>query len=387
MVVLDNHVSLPTWCCSNNDGNGFFGDVNFDPKEWVQGLSIVARTYKDNPAVVAMSMRNELRGARQSEGDWRLYMEEGATTIHRENPNILIIVSGLNFDTNLEFLKTKPFEVNFDDKLVFEAHWYTFSISKEKWIAQSNNICADITQSAKNNYLFLISGNRPFPLFLSEFGIDQRGVNEADNRYISCLLATVAEYDIDWALWALQGSYILREGEANHDEAYGILDINWDNVKNPSFLEKLQLITQINQDVKPNHPTYYLLYHPLSGQCTKIGKTVYLTNCKTASRFDQHEDGGPIKLAGASQCLGVVDEGVGAQASNDCSSMWRSVSSSRLHLAAPRGQGKFLCLEKNDADSTIVTKKCLCIGDNLQNAPNCPQNPEIQWFKLVPANV
>lgn len=51
MVVLDNHVSQPTWCCSNNDGNGFFGDVNFDPKEWEQGLSIVARTYKDNPAV------------------------------------------------------------------------------------------------------------------------------------------------------------------------------------------------------------------------------------------------------------------------------------------------------------------------------------------------
>ncbi|KAL2544268.1 Glycosyl hydrolase superfamily protein [Forsythia ovata] len=256
MVVLDNHISQP---CT---------------------------------VVVAMSMRNELRSARQNEGDWRRYMEE-----------------------------------------------------------------------------------------------DQRGVNEADNRYISCLLATVAENDIDWALWTFQGSYILREGKANLYEAYGVLDINWDRAKNPTFLERLQLIKQINQDVMPIRPTYYLLYHPLSGQCVQFGETVSLTNCKTASRFDQHKDGGPIKLTGSLQCLGVAGNGIAARASNDCSSKWRSVSSSRLHLAAPNGQGKFLCLEMNAADSTIMTKKCLCFGDNLQDAPNCPQNPVIQWFKLVPANV
>lgn len=51
MVVLDNHVSQPNWCCGNDDGNGFFGDANFDPKEWLQGLAVVARTYKGNPTV------------------------------------------------------------------------------------------------------------------------------------------------------------------------------------------------------------------------------------------------------------------------------------------------------------------------------------------------
>lgn len=51
MVVLDNHVSLPTWCCSDGDGNGFFGDDHFSPAEWLQGLAAVAKTYKGNPAV------------------------------------------------------------------------------------------------------------------------------------------------------------------------------------------------------------------------------------------------------------------------------------------------------------------------------------------------
>lgn len=51
MVVLDNHVSYPIWCCSGDDGNGFFGDKYFDPKEWLQGLSMVSITYKDTPMV------------------------------------------------------------------------------------------------------------------------------------------------------------------------------------------------------------------------------------------------------------------------------------------------------------------------------------------------
>ncbi|KAG6388268.1 hypothetical protein SASPL_153470 [Salvia splendens] len=60
MVVLGNHVSRPTWCCAGNDGNGFFGDAYFDPKEWLQGLAAGATTYKGFPQVVGMSLRNEL---------------------------------------------------------------------------------------------------------------------------------------------------------------------------------------------------------------------------------------------------------------------------------------------------------------------------------------
>lgn len=46
MVVLDNHVSRPQWCCGRDDGNGFFGDLYFDVDEWVRGLKIVAKKFK-----------------------------------------------------------------------------------------------------------------------------------------------------------------------------------------------------------------------------------------------------------------------------------------------------------------------------------------------------
>ncbi|KAL0312527.1 UNVERIFIED_CONTAM: Glycosyl hydrolase 5 family protein [Sesamum radiatum] len=350
MVVLDNHVSQPKWCCGGGDGNGFFGDAEFDPTEWLQGLTAVAKTYKVYSAVV-----------------------------------------GLSYDTDLGFLKAKPFGVKLNNKLVYEAHWYSFGTPADEWAAETNHLCGAAARTARDNYVFLTTGDNPFPLFLSEFGIDQRGVNEADNRYISCLLAVAAETDIDWALWTFQGSYMLREGTVNLEEVYGVNDLNWDRPRNPAFLDRLQLIRQLNQEPKTNSPTYYIMFHPQSGQCVHIGKTnIVLANCKTASRWDQHQDGGTIKVAGSGQCLGVAGDGKAARVSDDCSSngsKWMYVSASGLHLGAQDGEAKYLCLERNASDSTLVTKKCLCVGDNLVDFPTCADNPQVQWFKLVPANV
>ena len=70
MVILDNHLSKPGWCCSNTDGNGFFGDAFFDPDVWVDGLTRMAATFAAAPNVVGMNLRNELRGPRQNANDW-----------------------------------------------------------------------------------------------------------------------------------------------------------------------------------------------------------------------------------------------------------------------------------------------------------------------------
>ena len=51
MVVSDNHISQPRWCCNNDDGNGFFGDRYFDPQEWLQGISLAAQNLKSKSQV------------------------------------------------------------------------------------------------------------------------------------------------------------------------------------------------------------------------------------------------------------------------------------------------------------------------------------------------
>jgi hypothetical protein len=70
MVILDNQMTTPGWCCSTTDGNGFFGDKYFDPEEWLNGLKTMATMFRKTKNVVGMSLRNELRGPYENVSLW-----------------------------------------------------------------------------------------------------------------------------------------------------------------------------------------------------------------------------------------------------------------------------------------------------------------------------
>ncbi|XP_058102111.1 glycosyl hydrolase 5 family protein-like [Magnolia sinica] len=415
MVVLDNHVSRPQWCCGNNDGNGFFGDPYFDPEEWLEGLAIVAKRFKGKAQVVGMSLQNELRGPRQSELGWYQQVRRGARTIHKINPNVLVIVSGLNYGTDLSFLGRRPLGMDLGKKLVYEAHWYAFSEGrKREWEKQSpSRICADSVGKFENRAGFVTHGNNATPLFISEFGVDQRGVNRADNRFLSCFLAFAAGRDMDWAMWALQGSYYLRNDRAGFEETYGVLDTDWKQPKNPKFQERFGLVHEMmqgmrietclmsslvqllikkkkffNADPGSNGSSYLILYHPLSGHCIEGSKdgNIQATDCQRRSKWIYNGNKTPIQLMGTDQCLRVAGNGLSPILSTNCSddqSRWRMVSSSKLQIATMDAQGGFQCLEKSSSNSsTIITSQCLCLNEST-----CDENPETQWFNFVSSNL
>ncbi|WZY75002.1 hypothetical protein YC2023_021386 [Brassica napus] len=235
MVILDNHLTYPGWCCSDNDLDAFFGYPNFDPVIWAKGLGKMATLFRNVTNVIGMSLRNEPRGTRDYPDLWFRFMPKGAEAVHAANPEVLVILSGIDFDTNLSFLRDRFFNVSFTDKLVFEQHWYSFSHEGGAWVKHnSNDICAKIIGEVNHNGGFLL--DRGFPLILSEFGTDERGVDVSGNRYMNCLVAWAAEKDLDWAVWALTGDYYLRIGTKHMVETYGVLDATWKNVRNsPEF--------------------------------------------------------------------------------------------------------------------------------------------------------
>ncbi|XP_017701932.1 glycosyl hydrolase 5 family protein-like [Phoenix dactylifera] len=393
MVVLDNHVSRPQWCCGDDDGNGFFGDTYFDPEEWLRGLEFVATRYRsDNPQVVGMSMRNELRGPNQSEPAWYRNIARGAQKIHGTNPDVLIIASGLSYDTDLSFLRKRPLGSDFDSKLVLEAHWYAFSGGQRLvWADQPpNRVCSEMVRRFDEQAGFVIRNENgtSLPLFVSEFGVDQRGTNRADNRFLSCFLGYAAERDLDWALWALQGSYYLRNGIPGFNETYGVLDANWDRPKNPRFREKFRLIQDTLQDPRLSVAAYQIIYHPHSGQCVSVddSSNVVLSDCKKRKRWSYNGNRTAVWLMGSAQCLRVEGEGLPVLLSAECDdnrSVWGPVSSSWFQISGMDAQGRHLCLERNSSNSnSIFTKKCLCL-DNL----GCSKNPQTQWFHFIPSNV
>lgn len=193
-----------------------------------------------------MSLRNELRGPQQSMSSWYKNVKRGARRIHQANPNVLIIVSGLNYGTDLSFLQDRPLGLSLDKKLVYEAHWYSFSLGKRRDWEQKHpgRMCAGAIRRFESKVGFLADDK---PLFVSEIGVDQRGINRADNRFLPCFLAYAADKDLDWAMWALQGSYYRRNGKVGFEETYGVLDAGWDGPRNSEFNRKFRLLQELLQ--------------------------------------------------------------------------------------------------------------------------------------------
>ncbi|KAG7980014.1 hypothetical protein I3843_05G159000 [Carya illinoinensis] len=380
MVILDNHISKPGWCCSASDRNGFFGDEYFNPDLWVKGLTRMARIFNGEANVVGMSLRNELRGARQNINDWYRYMQKGAEAVHSANSDVLVILSGLNYDKDLSFIRDQPVDITFTGKLVYEMHWYGFTDGKAWESGNPNQVCGRVVNNMMRLSGFLLEQGRP--LFVSEFGIDLRGTNVNDNRYFNCFMAVAAEHDLDWALWTLVGSYYLREGVIGSSEYYGVLDSNWRDIRNPSFLKRISTLQSPFQGPGLEETNRHkVIFHPLTGLCVlrkSLLEPLRLGPC-TDSEAWSYTSQKTLKLLGTRYCLqaeGLDDPAALGIICTVLGSKWEVISDSQMHLSTKVGNGTTVCLDV-DSSNNVVTTTCKCISrDNM-----C--DPESQWFKLV----
>ncbi|VAH48817.1 hypothetical protein VPH35_029855 [Triticum aestivum] len=392
MVILDNHVSKPGWCCDNSDGNGFFGDGYFEPDVWVDGLTKMATMFAGVPHVVGMSLRNELRGPRQNSNDWYKYMQRGAEAVHAANPRVLVILSGLSFDNDLAFLNSRQVSLSFARKAAFEVHWYSFSNGQEWAAGNPNEVCARIGASVSRRALYLL--DQGWPVFLSEFGVDNRGGNANDNRYYGCAAAVAADLDLDWALWTLQGSYYLRQGVLDLDEVYGVLDRAWSRPRNDTALRRVQPLQRpLRGPGYAEAEPYTVLFHPATGLCVlrrSLAQPLELGACADTEAWEYAPQQGRLALRDSPlMCLHAQGAGQPVLLGTPCDddmSRWRLVSDSKLHVAVNASSssssgsgsgGGMLCLDVGADGQSVVTSPCRCLSaDN-----SC--DPESQWFKLV----
>ncbi|GMI90912.1 hypothetical protein like AT1G13130 [Hibiscus trionum] len=381
MVILDNHISKPGWCCSNLDDNGFFGDMYFDPDLWITGLTRMATLFNGVTNMVGMSLRNEPRGPKQNINDWYKYMPKGAEAVHSANPNVLVILSGLSFDRDLSFLKNQQLKLTFSGKLVFEAHWYGFSDGQTTWVKDNpNEVCGRVATYMMNTSGYLV--DQGYPLFIGEFRIDQSGANVNGNRYISCFLGVAAELDLDWALWTLAGSYYLRDGVVGLNEYYGAMDYNWCGARNSSFIQRISALQSPFRgpglsEAKPHK----VIFHPLTGLCItrkSLVRPLQLGPCTDAYPWS-YSPQKTLVVKGTRFCLQTDASGTSVKLGIFCTgsnSKWETISDSKMHLSAKLRDGKSICLDVA-SDNTIITNGCKCISkDNT-----C--DPSSQWFKLV----
>lgn len=257
-VILDNHTSHAVWCCSLDDGNGWWNTASgynasnsrfFDTQKWLNGLHDMAIFSRDFPNVIGMGLRNELRAVGDqdapgtSHSDWHKYVGQGAATVHAANPDLLISFGGVDYFNDFSFLRDQPFDRSkLDNKVVYEYHAYSWG-SDVTGFAHIDNYTA-WTNYMNHMFGYLLEEGKEYtgPIWFSEFGwaqIPELG-QEREARFKEYMVRYLVEHDIDWAVWCLQGSYYINTGVVEADDTYGILNHNWTDWRGGmNFLETI----------------------------------------------------------------------------------------------------------------------------------------------------
>ena len=146
MVILDDHQTDPDiWCCGTDDNNGLWYTTDnslagYSESRWISDWRGMAARYKNNHAVVGAELRNEIRsaagivpawGGAPAQGggaanDWHRAAERGGNAVLGANPNLLILVDGLNYSTDFTGVRNDPVVLSRPGHVVYAPHMYQF---------------------------------------------------------------------------------------------------------------------------------------------------------------------------------------------------------------------------------------------------------------------
>ncbi|PNP76523.1 hypothetical protein FNYG_09942 [Fusarium nygamai] len=255
-IDLDNHISEAKWCCGGTDGNTWWGDTQFNVDNWVRGGKYMAAHSKKWPAKITQSLRNEpreptnnnaLRDKSYNWSDLYKYMRQGADAVHEADPNAIIVISGMNYDTYVTPLysgeKLQPGGEVFNrddfvgygkDKLVLEIHNYE----------NSGTSCSSLRYNLYNKGFQAMNESDPnvaevFPVMLTEFGQAMNGADyNTANTYVSCLSKYLPEVKASWFIWVIVGRYYTRQGIQEFDDSWGLKKADWSGWKNDDYIAK-----------------------------------------------------------------------------------------------------------------------------------------------------
>ncbi|KAH6664691.1 putative endoglucanase E1 [Halenospora varia] len=228
-VHLDNHISKGEWCCSLTDGNGWFGDTYFDVAKWKRGLEFMAKRGSSWGNLMSIGLRNEPRDTSNNAAvsatynweTWYTHMTSAASVVHSANSDVLIFFSGLNYDTTLAPI-TLGSDLGSGSKFIASSFPYANKIVLELHNYQTTaTSCSSITSGLYNGgYNAMDTSNTAvkniLPVVMTEWGHD-----ETNSEYAG-VYATWG-----WMVWALGGSYYIREGTQDSDETWGLYNHNW----------------------------------------------------------------------------------------------------------------------------------------------------------------
>ena len=139
LIIFNCHNSHGTWVGAGavKHEQGLWNLPDFPTEDWIQSMELIVRRYRGG--IVGMDLRNEIHdqnGVRITWGendnidtDWLAASTVAYDRLYKIDPEILVIVGGLCWNTDIRAMSKKvgPIKAFQNSKLVYSVHIYTFS--------------------------------------------------------------------------------------------------------------------------------------------------------------------------------------------------------------------------------------------------------------------
>ncbi|MAI70290.1 MAG: hypothetical protein CMM01_05195 [Rhodopirellula sp.] len=216
-VILDHHRSA-----AGNSANesGLWYSAEYPESVWIDHLTRLATRYANNSSVVGIDLHNEPHGGATwgdgSANDWRLAAERAGNAVLAANPDLLIIVEGVEaassgyywWGGNLSNAGDAPVRLEVENRLVYSAHDYPASVYQQDYFSDPA-YPDNLTEIWNENWGYLFRDGIA-PVLLGEFGSKLETVS--DQQWFD----TMVEY--------LKGDL---DGDGDNDLESGQEGISW----------------------------------------------------------------------------------------------------------------------------------------------------------------
>lgn len=218
----------------------------YSTEDWLEALEWVSDYYKDDDTIIAMDIKNEPHGTADTPNlmakwdnstdlnNWKYAAERGAAAVMKANPNLLVMVEGVevypkfeegadwtsqNIDYsrypysyyhhtwwggNFRGVKDYPLDLGeHQSQLVYSPHDYGPLVFEQEWFKKDFNSETLMEDVWRDNWFFLIE-NKTAPLLMGEWGgfIDEEHDPTGDNtKWLVCLRDLMIENRIHHTFW------------------------------------------------------------------------------------------------------------------------------------------------------------------------------------------
>lgn len=269
-IVLDNHSREPGGYAEEE----LWYTDSVPHEQWIQDWVFMAERYKDYSAVMAMDLNNEPHGNPEDydsyatwgtgdiERDWRMAAEDCGNAILQVNPNVLIMVEGIEqyitpegeetnywWGGNLQGARDFPVRLNDMSKLVYSPHEYGPTVYSQDWFFTSD-FPDNMEGIWESNFNFINSTGidngsgtvSKFPLYVGELGIKNLD-SELDVIWYETFTKYIKDQNLHWSYWVFN---------PNSGDTGGILSGDWLTVEE----WKMDYLEPILSDPIPNCIVY-----------------------------------------------------------------------------------------------------------------------------------